>query len=145
MNPIIETNNIKELDEAIEASIKVYKPTSEDMKTYHNKKDWLNKIEKGGLLITAKVDGSIVGFSICYSNENTLHIWVVGVLEEYRRFGIWKQMYFKIIEHAVKNNYKQVTLNTYRNRFSGMYNFCLENGFKVYKTERDKSFFTKNI
>ena len=145
MNIKLDINKLEDLDDTIEVSKKIFNPTPEEEKIYHNKKDWLKKIKNNGLLITARANNELVGFSICYSKGNKLHIWIVGVLEKNRRFGIWKQMHQSISNYAQKNDLKHLTLNTYESRFPGMYNFCLKNGFKEYKVEKGKSFFIKNI
>lgn len=145
MNIKLEINNLEELDNVLRVSREVFKPTPEKEEKYHNKEDWLNKIKNNGLLITAKDKGSVVGFSICYPKDNKLHIWNVGVVENYRRFGVWKQMYKAILNSAKQNGFKKLTLNTYKNKFPNMYAYCLKNGFEEYKTEKGKSFFIKSF
>jgi ribosomal protein S18 acetylase RimI-like enzyme len=145
MNIKLNINKLEELDEVLEVSKKVFNPTPEEEEKYHNKEDWLKKIKNDGLLIAAKDRDSIVGFSICYSKDSGFHVWNVGVLKDYRRFGIWKIMYEAIIKFANQKDFKQLTLNTYKNKFPNMYAFCVTNGFKEHKTEKGKSFFIKSI
>ena len=74
MKIILHINRPEELDKALEISNKVFKPSTEELQKYHNKDDWSNKINNGGLLITAWDNKKIVGFSICYPKEGKFHI-----------------------------------------------------------------------
>lgn len=145
MNLKISLNRIEELDTALDVSKQVFKPSPEEMQKYHNRKDWLEKISNGGLLITTKDTNTIVGFAICYPKKGNFHIWNVGVLKNYRGLGVWRQMYENILNFAKEKGFKNLTLNTYKNKFPDMYSFCLNHGFVVYKTEEEKSFFIKDI
>jgi ribosomal protein S18 acetylase RimI-like enzyme len=141
----LNTNNFEDIDEALLVSKKVFKPTPEDVETYHNKQDWLKKLENNGLLIVARVHESIIGYAVCYSRDYKFHIWNVGVLEEFRKSGIWNQMYETIIKFAKQKGFNQLTINTYKDRFPNMYIFCLKHGFEEFNSEKGKSFFIKNI
>jgi GNAT superfamily N-acetyltransferase len=145
MNIKLNINKLEELDKVLEVSKEIFKPGQEEERKYHNKEDWLRKIENDGLLIVAKDKNLVTGFSICYPKDDKFHIWNVGVLGNYRRFGVWKQIYESIIKFARKKSFKHLTLNTYKNKFPNMYKFCLKNGFEEYKTEGEKSFFVKEI
>ncbi|MFA7301241.1 MAG: GNAT family N-acetyltransferase [Candidatus Shapirobacteria bacterium] len=149
-NIVLNINKIDQIDEVLEVGEEVFKPNKEEKEKYHKKEVWLNKIENG-LLISASVDNKIVGFAICYKKETDLHIWNVGVLEEYRKFGIWKKMYNEVVKFAIENEYESISLNTYKEKFLGMYTFCIKEGFVEYKIEFDefqnttKSMFRKKI
>lgn len=145
MKITLHINQLEELDKALGISNKVFEPSLEELRKYHNRNDWLNKINNGGLFITAWDGDKIVGFSICYPKEQKFHIWNVGVLKEYRKFGIWRTMHNEIVKFAKEKNFKQLTLNTYKAKFPGMYNFVLGNGYEEHGTEGEKSFFTKTI
>ncbi len=145
MKIVLHTNKQEDVDSALDVSKKVFEPSKEELLKYHDKTDWLNKINSGGLLVTAWDDKNIVGFSICYPKEKILHIWNVGVIKDYRKHGIWKMMYEEIEKFANKKKFDQLTLNTYKDKFPSMYNFVLNNGYTVYKTEEDKSFCIKEI
>ena len=145
MEIVLHINKYEELDKALDISNQVFKPSAEELLKYHNKNDWSNKIDNGGLLITAWDNKKIVGFSICYPKEGNFHIWNVGVLENYRGFGVWKKMYEAIQKFALEKKFKQLTLNTYKNKFPNMYSFCLERGFREYKAEVGKSYFIKDV
>lgn len=145
MNLIINLNKIEELDEALEVSNLVFKPSPVEVEKYHNRNDWVEKIKNNGLLITAKNNNLMVGFSICYPKDGKFHIWNVGVLENYRKLGVWKQMYDAVLKFAIEKGFKHLTLNTYKDKFSNMYAFCLNQGFVEYKTEEGKSYLVKDI
>lgn len=149
-NIILNINKLNEIDEVMSVAKYVFKPNKEEIEKYHKKEDWLNKI-KNGSLVSALIDNKIVGFAVCYRKEDDLHIWNVGVLDDFRRFGIWRKMYDEIIKYVTENKFESISLNTYKEKFTGMYNFCVKEGFIEYKTEFDemqgatKSMFRKMV
>ena len=145
MSITLSLNDIDDLDEALDISNQISVPSPAEAEKYHNKQDWLKKIEDGGLLVTAKQDGHMAGYAICYREDHVFHIWNVGVLEDFRGLGIWKRVYETIYQYAIKNGCDQLTLNTYKSKFSSMYSFCIKHGFVEYKIEDAKSYFIKHI
>lgn len=149
-NIILKINNIEDIDEILLVSEKVFRPNKEEKEKHHNKIKWLEKIENG-LLVSVFLNNKIIGFTLCYKKEDYLHISIVGVLEEYRRMGIWRKIYNEILKYVVDNNFSKITLNTYKEKFPGMYNFCKKEGFIEYATEVDslsgniKSKFSKKL
>jgi len=126
----INKNNLSELDEVITLSVKVFHPSAEQLVKYHDNADWIKKIENGGLLLSALIKNKIVGFVICYrKSPDILHIWNVGIDEEYRRMGIWNNLYNEILDWAKQKNYKYVSLNTYKQKFPNMFTFAIKNNF----------------
>lgn len=146
----INTNHLEELNEVLEVANIVFQPNEAEKARYHRKEDWLLKIENG-LMVTAVVGGKVIGFAICYRKENTLHIWNVGVLPEHRKNGAWRKMYDAIVLFARENGFESISLNTYKEKFPSMYNFCQTHGFEEYNTELDelsgttKSMFLKRL
>jgi ribosomal protein S18 acetylase RimI-like enzyme len=131
-----KTNDISTLDDVLKLSHKIFLPSKEDIKKYHNKQDWLYKINNNGLLISVYDDNNCIAFAICYKKDNKkLHIWNVGVLTKYRGQGVWRDMYNIIIEYAKSNGYKEITLNTYKEKFPNMYSFVKKEGFTLLKEE----------
>lgn len=147
---VLRLNKAEDLDQVLQVSEEVFKPSPQEREKYQKKSDWLEKMNDG-LLISAVVDDKIVGFAICYKKERDLHIWNVGVLSGYRKRGIWRRMYEEIIKFATKNNYLEVSLNTYKDKFPGMYGFCKKMGFVEHNVELDtlsdhiKSMFKKGL
>lgn len=146
----ISLNNSDDLPEALKLAEDIFQPNEAEKIKYHNPIDWKHRMDNG-LLVLARKDGIPVGFAISYEKDGALHIWNVGVLEEYRRSGIWRAIYEAIMRFAKENNYKKITINTFKEKFPGMYNFLINNEFIEYKTEVDqlsgntKSLFEKNI
>ena len=143
-------NKIEDLDEVLQVSEEVFEPNFQEKEKYHKKSDWLEKI-KNGLLISAVSNNQIVGFAICCKKETAFHIWNVGVLTKYRKIGIWQRMYKEIIKFAKDSGYRQVSLNTYKEKFPPMYKFCKKEKFIEKSIEVDpfsgyvKSMFIKQI
>ena len=145
MSITLSLNDIDDLDEAIDISNQISVPSPAEAEKYHNKQDWLKKIIDGGLFVTAKQDGQMAGYAICYREDRIFHIWNVGVLESYRGQGVWKKIYETICQYAAEKGFERLTLNTFKSKFSGMYSFCQKHGFVEYKIEDGKSYFTKHI
>lgn len=149
-NVVLRINNIEDLDEVIEVGYEVFKPSLVEKEKYWKKSDWLIRMDNG-LLISAVFDDRIIGFAFCYKRENDFHIWNVGVLNKYRKMGVWRKMYEEIIKFAKDNNYSEISLNTYKENFPEMYDFCKKEEFLENKTEfdtllgRTKSMFSKKI
>ena len=134
---ILNINKIEEIDEILEVADKVFKPNKEEKEKYHQKSKWLERT-KDGLLVSAKINNKTVGFAICYRKEKDLHIWNVGVLEEYRKNGIWVKMYKEIVKYAKEKGCGTLSLNTYKKQFPEMYSFAIKEKFKENMTEVDE-------
>ena len=150
MNVEYKSNELSDLDYVIEISKKVFTPTAKEILKSHTKEDWLKRMGNDGLLLTLYVENNLAGFAFCYiKEEGTMHIWQVGVLEQYRGHKLWSEMYKKIETYAGAKGFSRITLNTKRSKFPVMYKFAEEHGFNCYKTEMkdgiEKSFFEKNI
>ena len=151
MNEInIRVNKKEDLDSVLQLAEQVFNPNSEEKEKYHKRSDWQEKLDNG-LLVSAFIGEKIVGFAICYKKDDDLHIWNVGVSEDYRKNGIWRKMYEEIVKFAKSEQFKTLSLNTYKEKFPGMYNFCKNENFIEYMTEVDtlsgdiKSKFSKNL
>ena len=142
-------NDLSTLDEAITISLEIFNPSAKEIKEYHDKKDWEQKIKKG-LLIMVYVEKNPAGFVLCYIKEiKSLHIQIGGILEKYRGLGLWNGIYEKIEKYAKDKNFERLTLNTYKDKFPVMYKFANTHDFLCYKTEIhdnfEKSYFEKNF
>lgn len=127
--PKIEINNISIIDLILETAKDIFNPSKEELEKYHKREIWLKKVKDGGLMVSASTDNRIVAFAICEKRNDSLHIWNVGVLSDYRRLGLWKHIHTLIVTHAIENGYKNITLNTYKDKFPNMYNFVKENDY----------------
>ena len=125
-------NNIDDIEESVQCSIEIFKPDANDLLRYHNKNNWISKIQEGGLLIVAKDSSSVVGFSLSYKKSDThFHIWLVGVQDAYRKQGIWSTMYEMICIFAQEHQYKKLTINTFEKKYSSMYTFLVDKKLAV--------------
>jgi GNAT superfamily N-acetyltransferase len=143
-------NDPTTLDDAISISREIFSPSAKEIEEYHNKQDWNNKIEKGGLLVVVYIENEPAAFVLSHIKEaNSLHIWVGGVLKKFRGLGLWSGLYEKIEKYAKDKSFEKLTLNTYRDKFPIMYNFATKHGFTCYKTEMkdglEKSFFEMSL
>lgn len=132
-------NNIEDLEEIFRISSVIFNPSPQEIEKHQNKDDWTKKIKNGGILITAYSDNTLVGFAICRKNDSeTLHIWNVGVLPQFRKKGIWQEMYRQITTYAKDNGFVRITLNTFKSLFPEMYSFAQKEGFSCYETEMEE-------
>lgn len=149
----IRENYLAGLEEAVELSIDIlntHPPTKEVLKKFHTKQAWMEKLNNGGLLLTAYEEDKLIGFVICALKQDKIfNIWLVGVLEDYRSRGIWKNLYQKVEEYAKNNGHMRLTLGTYKDKYPSMYSFATRHGFVCYKTEMqdgfEKSYFEKQL
>lgn len=147
----IEINKLDLIDKVLDTAKTVFNPSKEELEKYHRKEMWVDKVESGGLLVTATVNNIVVGFAICERKDENLHIWNVGVLPKYRRLDLWKKMHHEIEFFAKSSNFKRLTLNTYKEKFPNMYSFVSKHGYNEVKTEFDemqnttKSYFEKTL
>lgn len=137
--PQLEINPVDKIDAILETAKEVFKPTHDEIIKYHNKEVWINKVKNGGLLLTISNSDRVVAFAICDKRVNCLHIWNVGVLPEYRKTGYWKKMHDQIIKYANTQGLNKLTLNTYKEKFPGMYNFVSTNGYSLISEEFDET------
>lgn len=135
----LEFNNLSRIDAVLKTADIVFDPTPMQAKKYHKKDDWLKIVQDGGVLLSASINNNVVAFAICENRNDALHIWNVGVLPEYRKIGLWKQMHEKIVEYAKNQKFNKLTLNTYKDKFPAMYNFVKQNGYVEAKTVFDEA------
>ncbi|KKT49967.1 MAG: GCN5-related N-acetyltransferase, partial [Candidatus Collierbacteria bacterium GW2011_GWB1_44_197] len=109
----IEIGGVENLDDALRVARLVYNPNEEEIKKYHNKENWRSKIEKDGILVVGKVDGEIVGFLLAYkTTDEVMHVWNAGVLSEFRRLGIFSNMFEELAVKCRQDGIKKITLHT---------------------------------
>ena len=102
-------------------------------------------------LLLAEIDGRPVGFIAGYGLSPALfHGWLGGVLPDYRRQGIARQLWTAQEEWARSRGYSKITVKV-RNRFQGMLLFLITNHYlptKVDAQEDDQEnliWLTKNL
>lgn len=134
-----------DLNTAMQLAKEVFNPTLEEIKKYHKKEIWEQKLSEKGMILIGRANNNPAGFATCYEKKGNLHIWNVGVLEKYRNQGIWKKLYSELIKYAKESNYEKITINTYKEKFPQMYNFLIKNYFNEYRKKEGKSFFEKKI
>lgn len=132
----VEIGGVENLDSALAVARSVYNPNEEEIKKYHKKEDWQSKIEKDGLLIVGRVDGKIVGFILAYKTaDEVMHVWNAGVLSEYRKLGIFSNMFEELAVKCKQEGIKKITLHTIEKSFPEMYKYAINKGFVEYERE----------
>lgn len=132
----IEMGGVENLDDALRVARLVYNPNEEEIKKYHNKENWRSKIENDGLLVVGKADGQIVGFVLAYKTaDEVMHVWNAGVLPEFRRLGIFSNMFEELAVKCRQLGIKKITLHTIEESFPEMYKYVINKGFVEYERE----------
>ncbi len=132
----VEIGGVENLDSALAVSKEVFRPTEEEEKNFHNKEDWREKIESGGLLVIAKVDGEIGGYIVAYrTSDGVMHMWGAGVLPKFDDLGIFSNMFEELAVKCKQDGIKKITLHTIEEKFPAMYKFVIERGFVEYEKE----------
>lgn len=136
----ISENNLDDFENVYQLGIVVFSPCDTgDMIKHHDKVKWRERAESGQML-AAYDSGVLVGFCISYEKStDTFHIWNAGVVPEYRKLGVWRQMYELIYEHAKSSGYSYLTVNTSEDEFPHMYAFALRNHFTEIQKEMDSN------
>ena len=132
----VEIGGVENLDEALLVSKIVFEPTPAEEEKYHNKEDWRSKIEKDGVLVVAKADGKVVGFIVAYKTaDEVMHVWNAGVILEYRKMGIFSNMFEELSVKCKQEGVKKITLQTIEQRHPEMYKYVINKGFVEYEKE----------
>lgn len=132
----VEIGGLENLDEALLVSKIVFEPTPVEEEKFHNKEDWKKKIENDGVLVVGKVDGKVVGFIVAYkTTDEVMHVWNAGVILEYRKMGIFSNMFEELSVRCKQNGIKKITLHAIEQRHPEMYKYVINKGFVEYEKE----------
>lgn len=132
----ILVGGIEDLDSALEVSKKIYEPSSDEIEKYHNKEDWKNKLENGGVLVLGKVDEKTAGYLIASKvSGEVLSVWNGGVLPEHNIDGIFSNMMEELAVFAKQHGFKKITLETIEKKFPAIYKLVINRGFMEYEKE----------
>ncbi len=132
----IELGGVNNLEEALQVSKEVFEPSPAKEEKYHKLEDWKEKIENGGILVVGKADGKIVGFIVAYKTaDEVMHLWNAGVLSDFRKLGIFSNMFEELAVESRRRGVKKITLNTIEKKFPEMYKYVINKGFVEYERE----------
>jgi ribosomal protein S18 acetylase RimI-like enzyme len=83
------------------------------------------------LVLGAFWDEQPVGYLVGYRDEgDSFYVWLAGVVREYRRRGVLKELMGIVIEWAKKQKFDHVTIKT-RNSRRAMLAYLISNGFLI--------------
>ncbi|OIQ20012.1 MAG: hypothetical protein BM556_05860 [Bacteriovorax sp. MedPE-SWde] len=86
------------------------------------------------LLLVAMSNGSPVGLKAAMAEDNLLHSWIGGVLPEFRRQGIARQLTEIQHEWAKENGFSRIRTHT-DHRYNNMIIHNIRNGFEIIETK----------
>ena len=88
--------------------------------------------------LVAYIHKTPVGFKLGYERGDYFYSWLGGVLPEYRKMGIAKQLADEQEKWAKKNGYDFIVFKTL-NRHKAMLSFSLNNGFNIFKIDEKEN------
>ncbi|MEX0600308.1 MAG: GNAT family N-acetyltransferase [Rhodothermales bacterium] len=93
------------------------------------------------MMLIAWVEDRPAGFKVGY-RENRFAFYSAkgGVLPEYRRQGLARQLLLYMMEEARRRGYVRLTYDTFPNRDRGMTILGLNEGFRVVKADFNKTY-----
>lgn len=97
---------------------------------------YFRRIEKGQKLysfIFLDDNGSAAGYGIAVEDRPNLHMWIGGVLPNFRKMGIMGKFFGFMEEFARENNYQWLTLHTDNTKIN-LLRMAIRHGFDIYDT-----------
>lgn len=93
----------------------------------------INQFDRPDLtMFIARVDGEAVGFKVGYGeSRTTFYSAKGGVLPDYRRLGIARDLLATMMHAARRLGYRRFAYDTFPNRHPGMAILGFEEGFKI--------------
>ncbi|MFA5986341.1 MAG: GNAT family N-acetyltransferase [Parcubacteria group bacterium] len=89
-------------------------------------------------IFVAKVNDQIIGDSISFEKNNSLYLWIMGVLEEYRNKGIAVKLFERNEQFARENKYESITVKVY-NVSKEMLKLLLTRNYEITDVEKSKT------
>lgn len=152
----IKTLSEKDIPQVVQLSASIFTPIVNQLGNDKKPELWQEQLRQNGLLLGAFDGDKLVGYAFFFEkekNSNSAHCWMTGILEQYQGKGILSQL-FSEGERLLKEwGYKQMTVNTFEEKFPTMYGYLQKHGFTLYKEEQKewqaksvtKSFFSKQL
>jgi ribosomal protein S18 acetylase RimI-like enzyme len=81
-------------------------------------------------IYVVKISGQIIGDSVSFERDESLYIWILGVLKEHRGNGIATKLLERNEQFARDNNYKSLTAKV-SNVSPGMLNLLIRRGYHI--------------
>lgn len=79
-------------------------------------------------------DGIIVGYIMCLYCKDTLFIWQIGIIDNYRKKGLSQKLIKEVFKKAIDNKFNRVLITIDENNkdsFFAFSNFCNKNNLKM--------------
>lgn len=128
--------NINQLEDIVPINHKIFRGMYEqDPYSLEYYKEKLKGLEPK--ILVAKINGHIVGDSISFNKKNSLYIWIMGVLEEYRNKGIATKFFENSEQFARINKYESVTIKVY-NVSKEMLRMLSARGYQIMNIDKSK-------
>lgn len=152
----IKTLSEKDIPQVVQLSAAIFTPIVQQLGNDEKPELWQEQLRQNGLLLGAYIDDQLAGYAFFFEKEKdggSSHCWMTGVLEKYRGQGILSRLMDEGQRLLQERGYKQITVNTFEEKFPTMYAYLQTHGFILYKEEQKdwqgksvkKSFFRKQL
>lgn len=152
----IKTLSEKNIPQVMQLSAQIFTPIVKQLGNDEKPELWHEQLRLNGLLLGAYVDDQLAGYTFFFEKEKdngSSHCWMTGVLEKYRGQGILSKLMDEGQRQLQEKGYKQISVNTFEEKFPNMYAYLQNHGFTLYKEEQKewqgksvtKSFFRKQL
>lgn len=129
----IAEGSIKQLEEIAAVNYEIFASMYQEepfsLEHYKNKLK-----DKNPIIYIAKANNAIVGDSISFERDNSLHIWILGVKKEYRNQGIATKLFELNEQFAKASGYKSITTKVY-NVSKEMLKLAISRGYFIQTVE----------
>jgi ribosomal protein S18 acetylase RimI-like enzyme len=89
---------------------------------------------KTALMLIAYDGDKVAGYSVSYLQADAVYIWLVGTVPDYRKQGVYQQIFSEIVDWAEAQDVRRLEIKT-RNAYRGMLGWLVKNGFMFTEIE----------
>ncbi|KKP67743.1 MAG: GCN5-related N-acetyltransferase [Candidatus Moranbacteria bacterium GW2011_GWE1_35_17] len=134
---VIIEGNIKQLEQIVAVNGEIFKGMYEsEPYSFNQYQERLKNLEPK--IFVAKIGDRIIGNSISYNKENSLYVWIMGVLKDCRNKGIATKLFENNEQFAKENNYESVIAKVY-NVSQEMIRLLLARNYQIVDIEKSDS------
>jgi len=138
MDYTIEKSDISNLPDIAKLNQEIFSGMYENEP--YNLKDFQNKLQdKKPLILVAKHNDTLIGFSISFPRNDSFYIWILGVLDWYRNHGIASKFLYENKEFAKDNGFTTMIIKTY-NVSPEMLRLLIKHGYYIVDVEKSDTF-----
>ena len=133
----IMESNIDQLEQIVLVNDRIFKGMYEnDPYSLEQYQERLKNLQPKIFIV--KVNDQIIGDSISFEKNNSLYLWIMGVVEEYRNKGIATKLFDYNEQFARANKYESIAVKVY-NVSKEMLTLLLARNYQITGVERSET------